>query len=368
MSLPVNEENQALKFNPTDGSLESVSILQPEKFQPTTLEALQLSEVDLQTILTKNFPTYTHNDPYNALSWIHQREFYGNKCILLRKEFVPFPAHIANGRIDICALDEQGRSVIVELKTKDTNTQLGQALCYAGLLSELDGHDFLKRFSEEKNTEIQEFLQKHNINISHVNHGQRIVLIAESFSAELLAGVELLNGMHDRTQDESLFVECIALTPFVNDEGTICLHFEPVKDPKIHNAITDHRKLILDCIEYTKNDAAKDFLQQHTEGEWNTADKVLYFRKLFVYTEPRTWKVRVRQKYLNILQLFYHRFDNDILFWKEFLSEPDFVVETKKGLSFRLVTAEDVTLFEECIKGSFSFLSKVRKFGKSIAQ
>ena len=83
---------------------------------------------------------------------------------------------------------------------------------------------------------------------------------------------------------------------------------------------------------------------------------------------PFSWKVRVRQKYLNILQTFYCRFDDDILFWKEFLSEPRFVIENKKGLSFRLVTPEDIALFESCVRSEFKFLSKAREFSTSLKE
>ena len=368
MSLPINEENRALQYNPTEGTLTSVEVLNPENILPTTLDALHINEATLQEILVQNFPTHKWNDPYNALDWVQQRPFYGNECVLLRKEFHPFSAHIANGRIDICALDEQGRTIIIELKTKDVNSQLGQALCYAGLLSEIENEEFLHLFSQEKQTEINAFLQKHNIDIASLNHGQRIVLIAEDFSAELLAAAELLNGMHNTTKDESLFVECLQVTPYVDQNNTIYLHFQPRKDPTISGSVAEHRQDILDCIEYTTNEAAKTFLQKYTDGEWNTADKVLYFRKPFRFTEPRSWKVRVRQKHLNILQTFYCRFDDDILFWKEFLSEPRFVVENKKGISFRLVTPEDIALFESCVRREFKFLSKAREFSTSLKE
>src|SRR5262249_6679651 len=111
------------------------------------------------------------------------------------------PSEIIRDSIDILAIDEKGRSVIIELKRGSHKLQLLQAVSYAGMISRWPAQNFidtLAQSSHQSADEAQSTIEDHTSSeISSINHAQRILLIAEDFDPALLVSAEWLHEKYD---------------------------------------------------------------------------------------------------------------------------------------------------------------------------
>jgi hypothetical protein len=127
----------------------------------------------------------------------------GERLLLIGEEVQP--SHLVADRIDLLAIDDEGRTVVIELKRGSDRLQLLQALSYAAMLSGLDSDYFLEfdQFCPEIATRggtvnYEDALREHiGPDLTSLNHEQRVILIAEEFDWEVLATAEWLSEKHN---------------------------------------------------------------------------------------------------------------------------------------------------------------------------
>ena len=331
------------------------SVKPPAALTMTTFADFGMNESDIQKIWVNNFPA-KYMGPLESFEWIDNRRLLHNNCILLATEFSPLPSDIAGGRIDMLAMDQNGCSVVFELKDKNDAGQLGQALGYVSMLSELDGEALFSLLSIEKQQALTAFMEESGLKTADLNRSQRIVLVAESFDAQTQISVDWMNAMH---KEEIPFIDCICMVPLKDTQNNMYLHVAPIEPFDLGQKLSARKEDIAHVISYTTNEAARSFIEKYNNGEWNTNFNVRYIRWGNHSTEKRTWKVFVRKNHLSVLQMKHYTFENDRLFWKTYLSNPDSISETTKGLRFHLVTQEDMELFQNAIQRNRNFSAKL---------
>ena len=116
----------------------------------------------------------------------------GLKLFLIAKEVRP--SDTVQDRIDILALDEDGRVVIIELKRGNNKLHLLQAISYAGMVAHWEPSDFLGLMDENRREALEDFLA---VEIEEINREQRIILIAEEYDYSVLVSAEWLTEKCD---------------------------------------------------------------------------------------------------------------------------------------------------------------------------
>ena len=143
--------------------------------------------------------------------WLaHTPEVLGEELLVIQKEFDGFAG--TRERLDLLALDREGRLIVIENKLDDSGRDVvWQALKYAAYCSSLTQKDipaiyqkYLDRSSEGEDAEarLREFLDVEDLDDVVLNPGdeQRIVLIAANFRREVTAAVLWLLGHGVRAQ------------------------------------------------------------------------------------------------------------------------------------------------------------------------
>jgi hypothetical protein len=127
-------------------------------------------------------------------------EFFGGECgedlFLLAQEV--FPSKKVADRIDLLAIDAQGRTVIIELKRGSHKLQLLQSLSYAAMVSAemVSKHDIEALVAPTRKQAFETFVSENDLDLEDANASQRIILIAESYDYELLQTARWLTESH----------------------------------------------------------------------------------------------------------------------------------------------------------------------------
>ena len=159
-------------------------------------------------------------------------EALGEELLIIQKEFDGFAD--TRERLDLLALDKDGKVVVIENKRDDTGRDVvWQAIKYAAYCSNLNKVEiveifqrYLDRWSEGKSAEtiICEFLDEDSLDevVLNAGHEQRIMLIAGNFRKEVTAAVLWLLGHGIRAQcfraipyrfDDEIFVDLQQIIP-----------------------------------------------------------------------------------------------------------------------------------------------------------
>ena len=126
-------------------------------------------------------------------------------------------------RIDLLALDQEGRLVIIELKRASDEQMDLQALRYAGLVANMtfsqvvEGHRlYLRARNDDRDPEerIRQHLQADDLDADIDSLRPRILLVAEDFPRELTTTVLWLN-------DVGLDIRCVRILLYQDDAGTL---------------------------------------------------------------------------------------------------------------------------------------------------
>ncbi len=155
-------------------------------------------------------------------------EALGEELLIIQKEFDGFAD--TRERLDLLALDKDGKLVVIENKLDDTGRDVvWQAIKYAAYCSNLNKTEiveiyqrYLDRWSEAANAEesICEFLDEDSLDEVVLNAGndQRLMLIAGNFRKEVTATVLWLLGHGVRAQ-------CFRIVPYsFGEELFVNLH------------------------------------------------------------------------------------------------------------------------------------------------
>lgn len=157
----------------------------------------------------------------------------GERLLIIQKEFAGFSD--TKERLDLLALDENGRLVIIENKLDDSGRDVvWQALKYASYCATLKKDEICDVYQKylpsisQAEAKLSEFFDEpdyESISLNPVDGDQRIIFVAANFRKEVTSTVLWL-------RDHGIDITCIKVTPYV-DEGKLYLDTEqilPIQD------------------------------------------------------------------------------------------------------------------------------------------
>ena len=157
--------------------------------------------------------------------WIASHpDILGEDLLVIGKEFSEFD--LTNERLDLLAVDADGKLVIVELKRDDTGADVHwQAIKYASYLRRASADDIVRIFAQfaaisydEAEQRLLDHLNGNDLNL--LNNDQRIIIASHRFAPEVTSAVLWLN---EKIPGGSL-ITCVQLTPFQDSpEGQLFL-------------------------------------------------------------------------------------------------------------------------------------------------
>jgi hypothetical protein len=171
---------------------------------------------------------------YDFQEWIADNPMIlGENLLIIQKEFAGFAD--TGERLDLLALDEDGRLVIIENKLDDSGRDVvWQALKYASYCATLKQNeiheifqDYLNDMGDESDAaqKIAEFYNERDVRLNPTDSCQRIFLVAAKFRKEVTSTVLWL-------QNHGINITCIKVALFEQD-GKIYLDSEqilPIQD------------------------------------------------------------------------------------------------------------------------------------------
>jgi len=181
----------------------------------------------------KTFSELNLTERYDLQEWIADNPIIlGENLLIIQKEFAGFSE--TNERLDLLALDENGKLVVIENKLDDSGKDVvWQALKYVSYCATLTKNEITEiyqRYLKEGNAQdkLSEFYgqEYESIRLNSVEGDQRIILVAANFRKEVTSTVLWLRNYH------GVDITCIKVTPYV-DGGKVYLDTEqiiPIQD------------------------------------------------------------------------------------------------------------------------------------------
>ena len=215
----------------------------------------------LQRLKQRRFAELEFREREHLQEWLaHEPEALGEELLIIQKEFDGFAD--TRERLDLLALDKEGRLVVIENKLDDSGRDVvWQALKYAAYCSTLPQQEipalyqrYLDRVGEGAVAEekLREFFDVEDLSEVMLNprNEQRIMLIAATFRKEVTSAVLWLLGHGVRAQ-------CFSVAPYSFGE----------------EVFIDLRQIIPtpEATDYMIRMAAKDSSEKVVEGaRWQT--------------------------------------------------------------------------------------------------
>jgi len=276
----------------------------------------------------------------------------GQDLFLLGKE-VPLSTTVPD-RLDLLAVDRQGRLVVTELKRGSHKLQHLQAISYAAMISSWSPDDILGMLSEDRQAALEGFLEE---GTEGLNRQQRIILVAEAYDYALLASVEWLSERYgldilccrialardEQTESEYLVCTNVYPTPELASEAAVRGRTRNGGQQSTEMRWGDWESALSDIT----NEALAAFFRQELAAGCDS-----YLRKRCLRYHAvgrRRWHVAARKTCAYVWQT--GRFVGDIEFWQDRLCTPDIVQAVKRNtcLRFWLHSAEDFAAFRSAI-------------------
>lgn len=173
---------------------------------------------EIQPLKVRTFSELGFKERAHLQEWIAKNpSCLGEDLLIIQKEFAGFSE--TNERLDLLALDKEGRLVIIENKLDDTGRDaVWQSLKYASYCSSLSKEgirtiyqEFLTKSgsTDIAETRIAEFLDCDDFQDVLLNKGitQRIIMIAANFRKEVTSTIIWLMNFN-------LQVQCFKVTPY----------------------------------------------------------------------------------------------------------------------------------------------------------
>ena len=318
-------------------------------------EAMLKLDRDKRTFSLLDTPTLADvsiTERYDLQEFIFNssEEFFkeiGQELFLLGKEVEP--SKNVQDRIDLLAVDKEGTCVVVELKRGNHKLHMLQAISYTAMLSQWDPDDFLQLLGDDQQETLLDFLE---VDPENINRQQRIILVAEAYDYALLIGAEWLSEQY------GLDITCcriaVAKDSATNTEYLVCSNVFPAPE-LVKEAVSRGRKRTGTskikwpdweiALSDVANAAVASYFKQEIAAnrESSLPRRVLWYR----VAGKRRWAVTAHKKDAYVWQL--GRFDGDVEFWKQGVSESDRVdpVDNDECLRFYLNTGEDFQLFHD---------------------
>lgn len=172
----------------------------------------------LFSVETKRFGELNISERLDLQEWIVQSpQALGEDLLIIQKEFDGFMD--TKERLDLLALDKEGRLVVIENKLDDSGKDVvWQALKYVAYCSTLKKAELIEIFQRYLNrwdegadatTKLCEFLEIDDLDDAILNAGndQRLVLVAAKFRKEVTATVLWLIG-------HGIQAQCFRVIPY----------------------------------------------------------------------------------------------------------------------------------------------------------
>ena len=276
----------------------------------------------------------------------------GQDLFLIGKE-VPLSTTVPD-RLDLLAVDRQGRLVVTELKRGSHKLQHLQAISYAAMISSWSPDDILGMLSEDRQAALEDFLEE---GTEGLNRQQRIILVAEAYDYALLASAEWLSERY------GLEIQCcriaLARDEQAASEYLVCTNVYPAPElaseaaarGRVRNGAQQTSELRWTDWESALSDITNEALAAFFRQELAAGcDSYLRKRCLRYHAVGRRrWHVDARKTCAYVWQT--GRFVGDVEFWQDRLSTPDIVQAVKRNtcLRFWLHSAEDFEAFRSAV-------------------
>ena len=274
----------------------------------------------------------------------------GEPLLLVGEEV--HPTDFVDDRIDLLAIDQQGASVVIELKRGTNKLQLLQALAYAAMIAKWDRAQLVNQRArltnkpfDDAEDDIEQFLLE---DIDNLNQVQRVLLMAEDFDYEVLVTAEWLTEQYD------LDIRCyrLALSADGQMEFLTCTCIFPPPEITQHAIQRSARRESqplrwpdwVAALKNIDNTAVVDFFERQL-----AAGRQNYLRKRelrFVINGKRRFNVGAKRKHAYVWQR--GRFNGDEQFWLEKIGphiDVKPVRKDKMGLRFFLTSEQDFAQF-----------------------
>jgi len=168
----------------------------------------------------KTFLELKITERYDLQEWIADNpKMLGENLLIIQKEFDGFPD--TNERLDLLALDENGKIVVIENKLddsgKDVVWQSLKYVSYCATLTKAEICEIYQRYlgtsmvASEKISEFYDEQDFENIKLNPAGSDQRIILVAANFRKEVTSTVLWL-------RDHGIDITCIKVTPYKYEE------------------------------------------------------------------------------------------------------------------------------------------------------
>ena len=166
--------------------------------------------------------------------WIDKNpEVLGEELLVIQKEFDGFSD--THERLDLLALDKEGKLVVIENKLDDSGRDVTwQAIKYASYCSSLSQDEIVSIFAkylnateEKAKSQILSFFDKEDMEDIELNpeNSQRIIFVAANFRKEVTSSVLWLRNF-------GIDICCIKVSPYIYN-GKIMVEFDqiiPIKE------------------------------------------------------------------------------------------------------------------------------------------
>ena len=181
------------------------------RIDPDSRESEAISEVD--------FAQLGFQERHDIQEWVAANPgILGEDLLIIGKEFSGFDR--TNERLDLLAVDSDGKLVVIELKRDDSGADAHwQAIKYASYLQRATAErivGMLAEFREVSEEDAANLLQRHlgADDLNALNNDQRIILVSHRFAPEVTSAALWLNK---KAPGDNL-ITCIQLTPYRDAE------------------------------------------------------------------------------------------------------------------------------------------------------
>lgn len=188
------------------------------RIEPSADESTKMQEVD--------FARLGFQERRDIQEWVAANPgILGDDLLIIGKEFAGFD--LTNERLDLLAVDQDGRLVVIELKRDDTGADAHwQAIKYASYLRRASVEHIvgmLAKYQEVSEEDAANMLMQHlgADDLNALNNDQRIILASHRFAPEVTSAALWLN---ERDRGDNL-ITCIQLIPY-QDEQTDSLYVQ----------------------------------------------------------------------------------------------------------------------------------------------
>ena len=204
----------------------------------------------------------------------------GEDLLIIGKEFSGFD--ITNERLDLLAVDSDGKLVVIELKRDDTGADAHwQAIKYASYLRRATAEqivdmlaDYKKVSQEAAGDELVQHLGGDDLNA--LNNDQRIILASHRFAPEVTSAALWLNNKapgedlltcvtltpYQDSDTGSLYIQAATIIPVPGEEGYVVSIGSNSQPPASGSSLGDKLRR---TIQQNKNDEITRFLKKVSE-------------------------------------------------------------------------------------------------------